>query len=46
MVSRGAIGIVGGETLLGKDVESREQPQGFIAIEIINVAEPFFIQQL
>ena len=46
MFSRCAVRVVGGETLLRKDVQSGKQAKCFIAVEIINVAESFLVQQL
>jgi hypothetical protein len=42
----GAIRVVGGEALLGQDVQAGEESQGFVAVEVVDVAAAFFVQQL
>lgn len=41
-----AIGVVGGETFLGQDVEAGEQSEGGVEIEVVDVAAPFLVQKL
>jgi hypothetical protein len=41
----GAVGIFGGETLLGQDVEAGKEPQGFVAVEVVDVAAAFLVEQ-
>ena len=46
LVPRRAIRVIGGETLFWQDVHTGEQCQCFIAIEVVDVAEPFLVDQL
>ena len=43
---RSAVRVIGGEALLGQDIQTGEQPQRFVAIEVIDVAKPFLVEQL
>ena len=45
VVARGPIGVVGGERLLGEDVQTGEQAQGFVEIEVVDVAAPFLVEE-
>lgn len=40
-----AVGIVGGEAFLGQDVEAGEEAQGLIAVEVVDVAAAFLVEQ-
>src|SRR5262249_26644934 len=42
----GAVGVVRGEAFLGQDVEPSEQPQGLVAVEVVDVAAAFLVEQL
>ena len=44
--SRRAIRVVGGKTFLGQDVQPGKQSQRFVAIEVVDVAQPLFVEQL
>jgi hypothetical protein len=41
----GPVGIVGDKALLGKDVKPREQTEGFVAVEVVDVRAPFFVEE-
>jgi hypothetical protein len=41
-----AIGVVGGEALLGRDVQPGEQAQGPLEVEVVDVAAPLLVQEL
>ncbi len=42
----GPVRVVGRERLLGEDVETGEQTKGLIAVEIVDMATAFLIEQL
>jgi hypothetical protein len=44
--SAGAIGGVGGERLLGGDVEAGEQAECLVTVKIVNMTTSFFVEQL
>ncbi len=46
VLAGGPIRVVGGEGLLGKDVQPGEEAQGFIEVEVIDVAPPFLVEEL
>lgn len=46
MVPLGAVGVVGGEGVLGQDVEAGEQAEGLIEVEIADVTAPLLVEQL
>jgi len=41
----GAIRVIGDEGFLGWNVEAGEEPQGFVEVEVIDVAAAFFVEQ-
>src|SRR5262249_55004262 len=41
-----AVGVVGGETLFGQNVQAGKEPQRFFKVEVVDVTATFFVQQL
>ena len=46
MVAHGAIGVVGRVGFLGRHIEARKQANGLVEVKVVDVAAPFFVQQL
>src|SRR5467141_2318079 len=46
MVAYGAIGVVGRVGLLGGHIEARKHAHGLVAVQVVDVATPFFVQKL
>jgi len=46
LVTHDPVGVVGGERLLGQDVEPGEQAEGFITVEIVDMTAAFLVEQL
>ena len=46
LVATGAVGVVGGERLLGQDVEAGEQAEGLVAVEVVDMTASFLVEQL
>jgi len=46
MVPRRAVGVIGYEWLLGKDVQPREQSKSLVEVEVIDVTSAFLVQEL
>lgn len=46
MSTLGAVRVIGAEALLGHHVESGEESQRFVEVEVVDVTAAFFIQQL
>ena len=46
MAALGAVRVVGGEGLLGQDVQAGEQPQRLVEVEVVDVAAALLVQQL
>ena len=44
--ARGPIGIVDCVRLLGEDVQTGEQAQGFVEIEVVDMSASFFVEEL
>jgi hypothetical protein len=42
----GAVGVSGGVTLLGRDVQPGEQADGLVAAEVVDVAAPLLVEEL
>ena len=40
------VGVVGGERLLGQDVEPGEQAEGLVTVEIVDMTAAFLVEQL
>ena len=46
LVAHGPVGVVGGERLLGQDVEAGEQAEGLVAVEVVDMTAAFLVEQL
>src|SRR2546423_14052031 len=46
MVAYGAIGVVGRVGFLGGHIEARKQANGLVEVKVVDVATPFFVQEL
>ena len=46
MIPRRAVGVIGEEGLLGKDIQAREQSQGLVEIEVLEGTPAFLVQEL
>src|SRR4029434_2524803 len=46
MVAYGAIGVVGRVGFLGRHIEARKQANGLVEVKVVDVAAPFFVQEL
>ncbi|WP_168165329.1 hypothetical protein [Singulisphaera acidiphila] len=45
LVTARAVRVVSGERLLGQDVEANEQAEGFVAVEVVDMAPSLFVEQ-
>src|SRR5215813_4694208 len=46
MVAYGAIGVVGRVGFLGGDIEARKQAHSLVEVKVVDVAAPFFVEEL
>jgi hypothetical protein len=46
MLPLGAIGVLGGVSGLGQDVQAGEEAQALIAVEVADMAPPLLVQEL
>src|SRR5215813_13380132 len=46
MVAYGTIGVVGRVGFLGRHIEARKQAHGLVEVKVVDVAAPFFVQEL
>ena len=46
VLAGGPIGVVGGEGLLGEDVQPGEEAQGLVEVEVVDVAAPLLVEEL
>ena len=45
LVADGPVGVVGGERLLGEDVEAGEEAEGLVAVEVVDMAASLLVEQ-
>src|SRR5262249_26084297 len=46
LIAAGAVRVVGGERLLGEDVEAGEEAEGLVEVEVTDVTAPLLVEQL
>ena len=46
LVADGPVGVVGGERLLGEDVEAGEEAEGLVEVEVVDVTASLLVEQL
>ena len=46
VLTGGAVGVIGGEGLLGEDVQPGEEAQGLVEVEVVDVAASLLVEEL